>query len=248
MTDEREHRATPRPIVKPIDSWWTVLVIDPVAVRLVPLLARRRWLNPTRITLTAFVLGLISAALFLEGPLWLAAVLFELRFLLDCLDGKLARHTGTSSVFGAALDNACDLGATTLCLGAFAARTVFEVDGASLLRTVIAFGVVIVFGLAHWAHQFLHTAFPSSGRLGAVPTDGSLRALLAKRRLQAYPTGIELETLLLFVAPWFGTRHAAVFFALGCAFYGLSAIDDARRLLRNARQADEATGSRRPGA
>ncbi len=44
---------------KPADSWWTVLAIDPIAVRVVPWLSGRRAVTPLRLTLTAFAIGLL---------------------------------------------------------------------------------------------------------------------------------------------------------------------------------------------
>src|ERR1700730_453593 len=76
------------------DSWWTVLLVDPLAVHLVRLADRFRWVTPNRITLLAFLIGLASAGSFLAaGPWWLVlgAVLYHVAFVLDCVDGKLAR-------------------------------------------------------------------------------------------------------------------------------------------------------------
>src|SRR5215207_2156843 len=117
---------------KPVDSWWTVIAIDPIAARLVPLLSRIRAVTPTRLTLTAFALGLASAATFAAGELALGAILFEVRFLLDCLDGKLARYRGTSSPAGAFVDVACDMLVVSLCYSALAASLVDDAGGAQV--------------------------------------------------------------------------------------------------------------------
>ena len=44
------------------DAWWTVLLVDPVAVRLVWLVAPYRWITPNRLSFTAFLMGLGAAA------------------------------------------------------------------------------------------------------------------------------------------------------------------------------------------
>ncbi|MFI0861668.1 CDP-alcohol phosphatidyltransferase family protein [Streptomyces smyrnaeus] len=88
------------------DAWWTVLLVDPVATPLVRLTARTR-ITPNQITWGALLLGLGSAACFAMGDWrWLVAgaVVYHLSFILDCMDGKTARLTGTGSVFGAWLD------------------------------------------------------------------------------------------------------------------------------------------------
>ncbi|MET7535501.1 CDP-alcohol phosphatidyltransferase family protein [Streptomyces sp. NPDC005349] len=89
------------------DAWWTVLLVDPVATPLVRLTAMRTRITPNQITWGAFILGLGSAVLFWLGDWrWLiaGAVVYHLSFILDCMDGKVARLTGQGSVFGAWLD------------------------------------------------------------------------------------------------------------------------------------------------
>ncbi|MDG4859468.1 CDP-alcohol phosphatidyltransferase family protein [Streptomyces sp. T-3] len=89
------------------DAWWTVLLVDPVATPLVRLTAMWTRITPNQITWGAFLLGLASSAFFVLGDWqWLiaGAVVYHLSFILDCMDGKVARLTGTGSVFGAWLD------------------------------------------------------------------------------------------------------------------------------------------------
>ncbi|MFD3493639.1 CDP-alcohol phosphatidyltransferase family protein [Streptomyces sp. NPDC058690] len=89
------------------DAWWTVLLVDPVATPLVRFVARRTRITPNQITWGALLLGLVAAACFVKGDwYWLiaGALLYHLSFILDCMDGKVARLTGQGSVFGAWLD------------------------------------------------------------------------------------------------------------------------------------------------
>jgi phosphatidylglycerophosphate synthase len=89
------------------DAWWTVLLVDPLATRLVRLAAVYTRVTPNQLTWGAFVLGLGSAACFALGDwrwLIIGALLYHLSFILDCMDGKLARLTGQGSAFGAWLD------------------------------------------------------------------------------------------------------------------------------------------------
>jgi len=93
------------------DAWWTVWLVDPLASRLVWLVAPWRWVTPNRLTTGAFVVGIGSAVAFWQGTYgWLlvGALLFHLSFVLDCMDGKVARLNGTGSVFGAWLDYVFD--------------------------------------------------------------------------------------------------------------------------------------------
>jgi hypothetical protein len=93
------------------DSWWTVLLVDPLAGRLTRRVAAHRAITPNLITITAFLIGLVAATCFVLGGVqenrwWLVAgaVAYHLSFTLDCIDGKVARLNGTGSLFGAWLD------------------------------------------------------------------------------------------------------------------------------------------------
>jgi phosphatidylglycerophosphate synthase len=96
---------------KPKDAWWTVLLVDPIAGRLVRLVAPYRWITPDLLTIVATIVGIGSAICFaLGGRWWIAAgaLLFHVSFIVDCMDGKIARLNGTGSVFGAWLDYVFD--------------------------------------------------------------------------------------------------------------------------------------------
>ncbi|MEU4619370.1 CDP-alcohol phosphatidyltransferase family protein [Actinoplanes sp. NPDC023801] len=93
------------------DAWWTVWLVDPLAGPLVRLVAPWRWATPNLLSLAAFAVGLGAAACFWQGEYkWLlaGALLFHLAFVLDCMDGKIARLNGTGSLFGTWLDYVFD--------------------------------------------------------------------------------------------------------------------------------------------
>ncbi len=100
------------------DAWWTVLLVDPFAVRLVRLVAPYRWITPNLLSSLAFVLGIGSAYCFARADRgWLAAgaLLFHLSFVVDCMDGKVARLNGTGSMFGQWFDFIFDRLRVVLC-------------------------------------------------------------------------------------------------------------------------------------
>jgi phosphatidylglycerophosphate synthase len=84
-----------------------VLLVDPFAARLVRLVAPYRWITPNLLSFIAFVFGMGAAACFaMQDRWWLVAgaALFHLSFVVDCMDGKIARLNDTGSMFGAWFD------------------------------------------------------------------------------------------------------------------------------------------------
>lgn len=100
------------------DAWWTVFVVDPIAAPIALFVANRTKIRPNQITVASFVLGLGAAAsfAFADYPwLVLGAVLYHLSFVLDCVDGKVARLKQTGSVFGGWLDYIFDRIRVAVC-------------------------------------------------------------------------------------------------------------------------------------
>lgn len=89
------------------DAWWTVFLVDPMASRLTLWVANHTRITPNQLTMGALVLGMGAGACFAGGSYgWLAlgALLYHLSFVLDCMDGKVARLKGSGSTFGSWLD------------------------------------------------------------------------------------------------------------------------------------------------
>ena len=100
------------------DAWWTVLLVDPLAVRLVRIVAPHRRITPNLLTLVAGVLGLAAAACFAGQTRWwliAGALLFHASFVVDCMDGKVARLNGTGTMFGQWLDFVLDRIKAVVC-------------------------------------------------------------------------------------------------------------------------------------
>lgn len=98
MSTETKRRILPKPLISwalnTADSWAAVLV--------------RMNVTPNSITLLALIAGMAAGALFaLSQPLW-AAVLIIICGALDLLDGKVAKRTDKTSMFGAIFDSTLD--------------------------------------------------------------------------------------------------------------------------------------------
>src|SRR5690606_5240995 len=93
-------------------------VVDPVAYRLVRLAARHDWITPNRLTVGAAAAGIGAAAAFAQGGRWwlvLGALAYHASFVIDCMDGKLARLKGTGTVYGQWLDFILDRLLVVVC-------------------------------------------------------------------------------------------------------------------------------------
>lgn len=92
---------------KPKDIFWNRFVARPAAaVLLVPL--ERSAITPNQVTFASMVVfaGAVAVLIWVPGHtgLLLAALVIQLSYVLDCVDGQLARLRGTSTPIGAHLD------------------------------------------------------------------------------------------------------------------------------------------------
>jgi hypothetical protein len=92
---------------KPKDIFWNRFVARPAAaVLLVPL--ERSRVTPNQVTFASLFVFAAAAAMLIALPgqrgLVLSVVVIELSYVLDCVDGQLARLRGTSTPVGAHLD------------------------------------------------------------------------------------------------------------------------------------------------
>ncbi|MFD0685369.1 CDP-alcohol phosphatidyltransferase family protein [Actinomadura fibrosa] len=123
------------------DAWWTVLLVDPLASRLVKFTANRTRITPNQLTVAALVLGLGAGACFAAASwpwLLVGALLYHLSFTLDCMDGKIARLKGTGSVFGAWLDYIFDRVRVLACAIALMAGQYAVTDNVAYVWTAVA--------------------------------------------------------------------------------------------------------------
>ncbi|BAL91990.1 hypothetical protein AMIS_67700 [Actinoplanes missouriensis 431] len=121
---------------KPVDAWWTVLLVDPLASRLVRLVAPYRWITPNVLTLFATVIGVGAMVFFAIGDRWAlaaGALLFHLSFVVDCMDGKIARLNGTGTIFGQWLDFVLDRVRVFFCAVALFGGQYVQTDNVAYL-------------------------------------------------------------------------------------------------------------------
>jgi hypothetical protein len=107
MVDEIKLKAA----IKKVDGWWASIFSGPVANYLLRYIADINWITPNHVTLFALFLGVLASVCFVvASPLFmiLGALLVQLSFIVDCMDGQLARYRQQFSVLGAWLDRIAD--------------------------------------------------------------------------------------------------------------------------------------------
>jgi phosphatidylglycerophosphate synthase len=148
-------------------------VFRPLSNLVVPALARLG-INPVGVVIANAVAGLVAAVVLARGELIAAAVLIQIKTLLDNCDGQLARFSGRVTLVGRYLDTEADLlvlAALLAAVGHVTGQLVLAVLAYVALALVLAvdFNVTELYRKAHRAARPLP---PAMG--------GALETLLAK--------------------------------------------------------------------
>jgi phosphatidylglycerophosphate synthase len=211
------------------DYWWTVLVIDPLAVPLARFVAARRLLSPDQITWLSAAVGLPIGIAFGWGSRWgliVGAVLFYLSFMLDCVDGKVARTLGAINPNGKSLDDIADgVRRASASLG----LAVYLWKEADPNGSDGRFFWAVVFGLLS---SYFFSLASSNARAQpestGVPAESD--SWLARHRLLARPGGPDVGGIVFVIGPLFGWVVPCL--AIGCALMAAGVITSVLRLVR----------------
>ena len=217
---EQEEKERLDGAVKPVDGFFTTFFVSPYS-RYIARWAARRGLTPNQVTAASFVLGILSAACFATGERWglvAGAVLLQVAFVTDCVDGQLARYSRQFSDLGGWLDATFDrakewLVFAGLAIGADrAGDPVWVLAGAALtlqtLRHFMDFGWQEVRGAAE----------AELGRWDAV---GAVEWV---KRIVAFPIGERFALISITAAIWSPRTTFIALLAWGgfAGLYGLA--------------------------
>lgn len=183
------------------DRLWNLYVCRPLAALFVAGLARTS-VTPNQVTLASLVVAALSVAMLLTLPghwgVVGAVVVYEISYILDCVDGMLARHRGVQSQVGHWLDFLMDEIKAFALLAAVAYRLYADLGRPDFL----AVGLLGLVGLASGVGltTFLRRPEVSPATGGAAPTSG-LRGVISlieafAKFLVHYPSYIWLAALL----------------------------------------------------
>ena len=175
-------------------------VFRPLAHPLVLLFARLRVAPPLVVVLAGFA-GLAGAVELGRGSLLAAALLVQLKTLLDNADGQLARLTGRISAFGRYLDSEVDLLVNAALFAALAWTTsqpALALAGFLALTSVLSLN----FNVERLSRAAVAEPEQAGGRATAVlrsayglvyaPQDRLAEALVARRSALTRPTSVSL--------------------------------------------------------
>jgi phosphatidylglycerophosphate synthase len=220
------------------DCWWTVLVVDPIASRMVWLLANFTRVSPLVVTIISLGFYTLSAALLalygynpaaMPWAVYVAALSYLFAFVLDCVDGKLARLIKKTTKVGRYLDRIGGVYGETIVLAAFiyASITVWPLIPVAIIGGVYWSGIMVEF--VAWC--FSPAQPPQAVNSSRGLHNSLLRTLdnwLKKHRLGAHPSAVEGGVLAFGLSPFFHLHPA--FIAVGAV---LVWIEQFRFLIRH---------------
>jgi len=197
---------------KKIDAWWTTIIVDQIAIPLTYLFANFTNFSANQITIISKFLGFSSFYFFYQGTprdIFIGALLFEISFILDCVDGKLARVTKTTSPTGAYLDYVSDRLVNLTCTLGLMLGVYFQSKNPEILILGSIFLVLITYMRMFNFHfriifKKANKSFKKSRSKNNFPLFNlviRIRDYLHDKRIQIMPSTVEVETIVFFIAP-----------------------------------------------
>jgi phosphatidylglycerophosphate synthase len=208
--------------VKAIDGFFTTFFVSPYS-KYIARWAARHGFTPNQVTTVSLLLGVLAAAAFATGERWglvAGAVLLQIAFTTDCVDGQLARFTRTFTPLGAWLDSTFDrlkewLVFAGLAIGAaHAGDPVWTLAGAAIILQTVRHGFDFAFAAAEHQSFDIDTRLPlddpsdGTGAAHRAASGPSAAGVLRRwRRVDKVPGLIWVKRAIVFPI---GERFAAI--------------------------------------
>jgi len=195
-----------------IAPWFGFIFYEPVSEFLTWVTANFTNLTPNQITYISFLTGLASAYCFLQGTYFyiiVGCIIFLFSYLLDWVDGRLARLKKVESNFGGYIDSMLDQ-------FKFFIIVMFLVQGQYMIHKDILFfwfgSIFILLHLTHWINEYeINTVRSRFIKKGFVPnasignnklhTIHKIKLYFDSRRISIMPTFVESDTVAFFIFP-----------------------------------------------
>ena len=197
---------------KSIEPWWVVFVIDPIAIRVLWLIANYSNIKPNTVTLFSTIFTVLAAISFSLGDniyLICGGVLYTIGYMLDCVDGKLARLTSNKSILGGLFDKTSDRwGAFLLSVGLIYGQFIKDLDpmyvwlGLIFLFAKLSYLITIEFTNGIDKKYVKKLELENKTKKSQSKLE-KFRDIFKKKRLTIFP-GVEADVIVFLIAPIFG--------------------------------------------
>ena len=137
---------------KPREEWWSRVFATPIAHFILLGTADCTFITPNRLTLLSFMLTMVTATLIVIGStenlIW-AGTILQIAYIIDCMDGQLARYRQVTSKMGSFLDKLSDHIKFPMVLLALALEAHYH-DAVSIAPILL--GIVSVFFIGYLSY------------------------------------------------------------------------------------------------
>lgn len=209
-------------LLKNVDTWSTIFLFDPIAIPLTKVVARTK-ITPNQISVFRLFPSVLAAVFFLSDRRdlqILGAITVYLAFLMDCVDGKLARLKQIESEFGRRTDYFCDSFGKLIALLSLTYSQFYVCGGTEVF--IFGMGLLCMHSLFHLLHAIVLKTNPYVDRPGCTEPL-ALRGRLGERLIEhgirpCLYTHFEEKHLLLIVGPILGIFRECLVVSLVLSF------------------------------
>ncbi len=214
--------------LKPRDRRSNVLFFRVLAAPLVLVFARLG-LTPNQVTLAGLIPMAVGLYCWVEMPgsmgLWLGLLGIELAYILDCVDGQLARYTDQTSPVGAELDFMMDeiKALALVCAGWFRLHKAGETD-ALLWASLTLLALAIAFALTRFIRHPIYVEAvggtqPKHGQVAPAAPGALGLAETVFKTIAFYPESLLLMLVMGLFLNWPMNEGLVIFLTLYAAVH-----------------------------
>lgn len=196
-------------------NWWDLLWNLKIAKYITYYIANYTKITPNQVTFLSFVIAILSGFSFWNNYFILGAFLFQLSYVLDIVDGALARVTNQFSKYGAFLDVFTDWFKVPFLL-----MILFYKLNMNYIGEFIIFLYFLNCCATKYNDMLFYTEKQSLTKNKSLKKSiiGKYFDFMKSKKLIPLPSTIEIEGLLLFLFP-ITKKFLFVYFAIGILLF-----------------------------
>lgn len=182
-------------------SWWAIVFNLYLAKYITYFLVNKTKITPNQITTVSFLLAIFAGIAFSFHYFIEGAILYQISYILDIVDGSIARSKNLSSKLGAFYDVFTDwLKAPILFIILFQELNQFNF-------LIILYFLLFLWCLVNKYNDFLFFQGAKSITENITDNQDNLTGIfrymqgMKKKNIQPFPSSVEMEGLLLFFYP-----------------------------------------------